>query len=136
VLALQKQRGQLAVYQRDVDSAQKAFETVSASAAQSRLQAGATQTNIVRISSAVEPTEKSGLSGFHTMLIALVGGLLLALAGGLLLELGNRRIRSATDLELVTRLPILASVPAASAALSPLRLGTTPRRLSLARSPA
>jgi chain length determinant protein EpsF len=136
VLALQKQRGQLSVYQREVDSAQKAYEAVSASAAQSRLQAGANQTNVVRISSASEPTEKAGLSGFQTMLIAGVGGLVLAFIGALLLELGNRRVRSANDLEFVTRLPILATIPATGAAFSPLRLANRPRRLALARSPA
>jgi succinoglycan biosynthesis transport protein ExoP len=136
VLALNKQRGQLNVLQREVDSAQKAFELVSASAAQSRLQAGATQTNMVRISSAVEPTEKTGLSGMQTMIVALGGGLVLALAGALLLELGNRRVRSVQDLESMTRLPILATIPAAGAALSPLRLANRPRRLALARCPA
>ncbi len=136
VLALTKQRGQLSVLQREVDSAQKAFETVSASAAQSRLQSLANQTNMVRIASAVEPTEKTGLTGMQTMMVAGIGGVLLALAGVLLLELGNRRIRSVDDLSMVTRLPILATVPNAGAALVPLRLGNAPRRLALARSAA
>ncbi|MDB5874134.1 MAG: hypothetical protein JWQ07_3576 [Ramlibacter sp.] len=136
VLALTRQRGQLSVLQRDVDSAQKAFEAVSASAAQSRLQSVANQTNMVRIASAVEPTEKAGLSGFQTMVVAAVGGLLLAIAGVLLLELGNRRVRSVDDLAMVTRLPILATVPTAGAMLMPLRLRNAPRRLALARSAA
>jgi uncharacterized protein involved in exopolysaccharide biosynthesis len=134
VLALTRQRGQLSVLQRDVDSAHKAFETVSAAAAQSRLQSLANQTNMVRISSAMVPTEKAGLSGMQTMLVAFVGGLLLALAGALLLELGNRRVRTVDDLAMVTRLPILATVPTAGAVLVPLRLSSAPRRLALARS--
>jgi len=134
VLALNRQRGQLSVFQREVDSAQKAYEAVSASAAQSRLQALSNQTNMVRIASTVEPTERSGLSGMQTMIVALFGGLLLALAGALLLELGNRRVRSVADLSMVTRLPILATIPTAGPALMPLALQNTPRRLSLARS--
>lgn len=134
VLALTKQRGQLSVLQRDVDTAQKAFEAVSAAAAQSRLQSLANQTNMVRISSAMVPTEKAGLTGAQTMMVAFVGGILLALAGALLLELGNRRVRNVDDLALVTRLPILATVPTAGAALVPLRLSSVPRRLALARS--
>jgi len=136
VLALTKQRGRLSVLQRDVDSAQKAFEAVSASAAQSRQQSLANQTNMVRITSAIEPTEKAGLTGMQTMLVAGIGGILLALAGVLLLELGNRKVRSVDDLAMVTRLPILATVPNAGAMLAPLRLGSSPHRLSLARSPA
>lgn len=134
VLALTKQRGQLSVLQRDVDTAQKAFEAVSAAAAQSRLQSLANQTNMVRISSAMVPTEKAGLSGAQTMMVAFMGGILLALAGALLLELGNRRVRNVDDLALVTRLPILATVPTAGAGLVPLRLSSAPRRLALARS--
>jgi len=136
VLALTRERGQLAVLQREVDSANKAYEAVSASAAQSRLQSLANQTNMVRIASAVEPTEKAGLSGLQTMVVAGIGGILLAIAGVLLLELGNRRIRSVDDLAMVTRLPILATVPTAGALITPLRLGNAPRRLSLARSAA
>ncbi len=136
VLSLNKQRGQLSVFQREVDSSQKAFEAVSASAAQSRLQAMANQTNMVRIASAVEPTEKAGLSGLQTMVVAGVAGLLLALAGVLLMELGNRRVRSVDDLAMMTRLPILATIPTAGPALVPLRLKNAPRPLALARSVA
>ncbi|MDF2464243.1 MAG: hypothetical protein K0Q43_2478 [Ramlibacter sp.] len=134
VLAMTKQRGQLSVLQREVDSAQKAYETVSASAAQARLQSLANQTNMVRIASAIEPTEKTGLNGMQTMMVAGIGGLLLALIGALLLELRNRRVRSIEDLAMVTRLPILGTVPTAGAALTPLRLPGAPRRLALARS--
>ena len=134
VLSLTKQRGQLSVLQRSVDSDQKAYEAVSAAAAQSRLQSLANQTNMVRIASAMVPTEKAGLSGAQTMMVAFVGGMLLALAGALLLELGNRRVRTVDDLALVTRLPILATVPTSGAALVPLRLSSAPRRLALARS--
>ncbi len=134
VLSLTKQRGQLSVLQRDVDNAQKAFETVSTAAAQSRLQSLANQTNMVRIASSMVPTQKTGLSGAQTMMVAFAGGMLLALAGALLLELGNRRVRTVDDLALVTRLPILATVPTSGAALVPLRLSSAPRRLALARS--
>jgi succinoglycan biosynthesis transport protein ExoP len=131
VLSLNKQRGELSLLQRDVDTAQKAFEAVSASAAQSRLQALTNQTNVMRLASAVEPLEPTGLSGVQALLVAAVAGLLLALATVLLLEVLNRRIRSVEDLSTVTRLPILATVPAAASAFVPLRLPAS-RRLALA----
>ena len=131
VLALNKQRGELSVLQRDVDTAQKAYETVSASAAQSRLQAVSTQSNVMRLASAVEPLDKTGPSARQAMLVAGVAGTLLALAGALLLELINRRVRSAEDLSTVTQLPILASVPASTPVFAPYRL-TASRRLALA----
>jgi uncharacterized protein involved in exopolysaccharide biosynthesis len=131
VLALNKQRGELSLLQRDVDTAQKAYEAVAASAAQSRLQSMATQTNVMRLASAVEPMEPTGPSAIQALMVAAVAGSLLAVALALLLELLNRRVRSVEDLSMVTQLPILASVPAAASALAPLRLAGS-RRLALA----
>ncbi|MES2634781.1 MAG: Wzz/FepE/Etk N-terminal domain-containing protein [Pseudomonadota bacterium] len=135
VLALNKQRGELSVLQRDVDTAQKAFETVSASAAQSHLQSMTNQTNVMRLAPAVEPLQKTGPSGAQTLIIAIVAGTILSIAGALLLELGNRRIRSAEDLSTVTQLPILATVPGGRRAAGPMRLPFAPR-LALANRSA
>jgi polysaccharide biosynthesis transport protein len=131
VLATNKSRGELSVLQREVDSAQKAYETVSASAAQTRLQAMQTQSNVVFLGNAVAPLEPSGPTKRQAMLVALAGGLLLAMAGALLAELANRRVRSVEDLSMVTDLPILGVLPAPKARINPLRLATTPRRLAL-----
>jgi succinoglycan biosynthesis transport protein ExoP len=131
VLSLNKQRGELSLLQRDVDTAQKAFEAVSASAAQSRLQAMSTQTNVMRLASAVEPLDPTGPTPSQALMVALFAGTLLAVAGALMLELLNRRVRSASDLSSVTQLPILATVPSSSATFKPLRLPAS-RRLALA----
>lgn len=138
VLATNRQRGELNVLQREVDSAQKAFETVSASAAQSRLQSLTTESNVLFLGSAVEPLEPSGPTPLQAMLVALGGGLLLGMAGALLAELANRRVRSVEDLEMVTQLPILGVVPAPKARVAPMRLANSQRRLALTpqRSPA
>jgi polysaccharide biosynthesis transport protein len=131
MLSLNKERGELTVLQRDVDTAQKAYETVSASAAQSRLQSMSTQTNVMRLASAVEPLEPTGPTGIQALLVAAAAGSLLAIAIVLLLELANRRVRSVEDLSMVTQLPILAIVPAAASAFRPLRLPPS-RRLAIA----
>jgi polysaccharide biosynthesis transport protein len=131
VLSLNKERGELSVLQRDVDTAQKAFETASASAAQARLQAMSNQTNIMRLASAVEPLDPTGPTASQALLVAAVAGTLLGVAGALLLEVLNRRVRSADDLATVTQLPILASVPASSPAFIALGLPRS-RRLALA----
>jgi succinoglycan biosynthesis transport protein ExoP len=132
VLSLNKQRGELSVLQRDVDTAQKAYETVSASAAQSRLQSLTTQSNVMRLASAVEPLDPTGPTPTQALLVAAVAGMLLAIATVLLLELANRRIRSVEDLSMVTQLPILAAVPAAASAFVALRRLPPSRRLALA----
>jgi chain length determinant protein EpsF len=139
VLALNKSRAELNILKSDVDSAQKAFDTVTASAAQARLQSMSNQTNVMKLASAVEPMEKNGPTAVQALLIAAAIGSLLAIAGAFLAELANRRVRTAADLAMVTHLPILATVPAANASTynSPLRLAPpTARRLALARSAA
>lgn len=133
VIALNKNRGELSLLQRDVDSAQKAFETVSASASQSRLQSLTNQTNVMRLAPAVEPTNASGPSKKQALLVAAIAGMLLGVAGALLAELINRRVRSVEDLSMITQLPILATVPGTTArtVLVPLRLPSASRRLAL-----
>jgi capsule polysaccharide export protein KpsE/RkpR len=59
VLALNKQRDELNVYRRDVESAQRAYETVSQSASQTRLQSLTNQTNVVRLNVATPPVNPS-----------------------------------------------------------------------------
>lgn len=139
VLALNRQRAEANILKADVDSAQKAFDTVTASAAQARLQSMSTQTNVMKLAPAVEPMEATGPTTVQAMLIGLVVGIVLAIAGALMAELSNRRVRTAADLSMVTHLPILATVPPAnSARYQPLRLAAPPggRHLALARSAA
>lgn len=127
VLALNKQRDELNVYRRDVESAQRAFEAVSQSASQTRLQSLSNQTNVVRLNVAAPPVSPSSPRLLVNLLIAAFGGTLLGVACALMLELANRRVRSAEDLVQMLDLPVLASISssAGSARLS------GPRRLAL-----
>ena len=127
VLALNKQRDELNVYRRDVESAQRAYETVSQSASQTRLQSLTNQTNVVRLNAATAPVNPSSPRLLVNLLIAAFGGTLLGIACALLLELANRRVRSAEDLVQMLELPVLASI---SSSTGNTRL-SGPRRLAL-----
>jgi polysaccharide biosynthesis transport protein len=127
VLALNKQRDELNVYRRDVESAQRAYETVSQSASQTRLQSLTNQTNVVRLNAATAPINPSSPRLLINLLIAAFGGTLLGVACALLLELANRRVRSAEDLVQMLELPVLASI---SSSTGNTRL-SGPRRLAL-----
>ncbi|MDB5947493.1 MAG: lipopolysaccharide biosynthesis [Ramlibacter sp.] len=118
VLAINRQRGEHAVLVRELESAQRAYETVSTSTSQARLQSLTNQTNVMRLAPADEPITPTGPSGRQVLLIAAIGGLLLAIAGALLLELVRRRVRSVMDLSAATRLPVLAIVPGSPRAIS------------------
>lgn len=125
VLALNRQRGQLALLQQDLDAARRAFETVSTNASKTRLESLATQTYLTQVAPAVEPVDPSGPSLAQVLAVALVAGSLLAVAGALMLELAHRRVRSVDDITLGADLPVLASLPAAYTGLAAL---SGPRR--------
>ncbi len=110
VLALNKQRDELNVYRRDVEAAQRAYETVSQSASQTRLQSLANQTNVVRLNTALAPIDPSSPKLSLNLLIAAFLGTLLGVGYAMVLELMNRRIRSSEDLMQMLDLPVLASI--------------------------
>lgn len=110
VMALNKQRDDMNVYRRDVESAQKAYDAVSQSASQSRLQSLSNQANVVRLNTATPPLSPSSPKLPINLLIAAFGGALLGIACALLLEFTNRRVRSTEDLVQILDLPVLASI--------------------------
>lgn len=133
VLGLNKQRDELNVYRRDVEAAQRAYEGVSQSASQTRLQSLTNQTNVVRLNTATAPLLPSSPKPLINLLIAAFGGTLLGVAFALLLELGNRRVRSAEDLVQILDLPVLASI---SSGPSHRDLLSGPRRLAIGHGSA
>jgi succinoglycan biosynthesis transport protein ExoP len=110
VLALNKQRDDVSVLKRDVESAQRAFEGVSQRSAQTRLESLSVQTNAVVLNPASEPAEHSKPKILLNVLVSIFLGTLLGVGAALMLELGNRRVRSAEDLAEAIELPLLASI--------------------------
>ncbi|MBG6076053.1 chain length determinant protein EpsF [Polaromonas sp. CG_9.11] len=110
VLGLNKQRDELNVYRRDVEAAQRAYETVSQSASQSRLQSLTNQTNVVRLNTALAPIDPSSPKLPLNLLIAAFVGTLLGVGFALVCELMNRRVRSSEDLMQMLDLPVLANI--------------------------
>jgi chain length determinant protein EpsF len=110
VLDLNNQRDEISVLKRDVESAQRAFEGVSQRTAQTRLESLSIQTNVAILNPASEPIEPSKPKIFLNVLISIFLGTVLGLSLALMLELGNRRVRSTSDLSQAIDLPILASI--------------------------
>jgi polysaccharide biosynthesis transport protein len=131
VMALNKQRDELNVYRRDVEAAQRAYEDVSKSASQTRLQSLTNQTNVVRLNTAVAPLKPSSPKLLLNLLIAAFGGTLLGLATALIIELANRRVRSVEDLVHVLDLPVLARISTGSTGEGQGRLSGGPGLLAL-----
>ena len=123
VLVLNKQRDELNVLQRDIDSAQRNFEAVSGRASQSNLESQTNQTNISVLNPAVPPTEPSKPRVFLNILVSIFLGGLLGIGFALVLELRNRHVRSADDLSEVLDIPQLGTISSAIGTIKAISIG-------------
>ena len=107
LLALRSDRDQIAVYQRDVEAAQRAYDAVAQRFGVISLEGQNNQANTRILSPAVEPLQPSrpkivaGLVG--SVLGALIAGVLAALA----LEMLNRKVRVPEDLLVMAGVPVI-----------------------------
>ncbi len=110
LLDLTKQRDEISVLKRDVETAQRAFEGVSQRSSTTRLESLSVQTNAVVLTPASPPVEHSKPRILLNVLVSIFLGTLLGVGAALMLELGDRKVRSAQDLVEAIELPLLASV--------------------------
>jgi polysaccharide biosynthesis transport protein len=115
VLLLNKQRDELNVLRRDIESAQRTFEMLSQRASQTNIESRANQTNISVLNSAVAPTDPSTPRVILNTVVSLFLGVLLAVAVVLLQELLDRKVRSPEDLLEYLNLSMLGAVSSATA---------------------
>ena len=107
VLALRADHDQLAIYLRDVDTAQRAYDTVASRVGQFTLESQNNQANTRILSPAVEPLEPSRpkvLNGILVSLLAAIGAGAALVIG---LELLDRRVRDPDDLMQIPGVPVL-----------------------------
>jgi uncharacterized protein involved in exopolysaccharide biosynthesis len=107
VLALRAQHDQMAVLQRDVETAQRAYEGASQRVTALSLEGQNTQANTRILSPAVEPYMPARPRVGLNIAGAIAGGLLLGAAVALGLELLNRRVRSPDDLLATAGVPVI-----------------------------
>jgi uncharacterized protein involved in exopolysaccharide biosynthesis len=125
VLALNKQRDELNLLRREVESAQKQFDSMSARSSQSNIESQTNQTNIAILNPAVAPTNSSKPRVMLNIIVSVFVGALLGIGLALMLELRNRRVRSTEDMADALDIPLLGKVRSAS---SMLKLAATETR--------
>ena len=107
LLSLRSDHDQIAVYQRDIDTAQRAYDAVSQRLGLLNLEGQNNQANTRLLSPAVEPIEPSR----PKILLGIVGSLLGGLAAGFLaalaLEMRDRRVRIPEDLLVMAGVPVI-----------------------------
>jgi len=111
VLRMKAMRNEAAVLQRDVETAQRAFEGVSARLTQSGLESQTTQNNVNVLSPATAPVKPSSPKILVNVALSMVVGLIFGTGIALLLELRDRRVRGVEDVMDALKLPILGVMP-------------------------
>jgi chain length determinant protein EpsF len=112
LLELKEGRNQLAVLARDVETAQRTYETALQRAVVSQVESRASQTNVVLLNPAVAPRKPARPKVVLNILLALVAGTLLGAGLVVLLEMFDRRVHTRGDLVEATAVPLLGELAA------------------------
>lgn len=111
VLRIKSVRDEAQVLMRDVESAQRAFEGVSARLTQTSLESQTPQSNVGVLTQAVAPLGPASPKVMLNTLLGFAVGLVLGLGIVMLLELRDRRVRLPEDIVDSLDLPLLGVVP-------------------------
>jgi chain length determinant protein EpsF len=111
VLRMKAVRDEGMVLVRDVENAQRAYDTVLQRFNQTNLESQTTQGSANILTQAVPPLEHSSPKLLLNTLLSVFLGALLAVGTALLLELMDRRVRSVDDVVEALDLPVLGIMP-------------------------
>ncbi|WP_338758398.1 chain length determinant protein EpsF [Massilia sp. METH4] len=132
VLEMNRTRDELNVLAKDVETAQRAFDTAAQRFSQTRIESHAEQSDVMVLNPATAPTEPSSPRILLNTLLAVLLGTMLGIGFAILLELLDRRVRMNSDMESLG-IPLLGTVDWRPVKRS--RMGVlaklAPRRLSL-----
>jgi len=107
VLSLRAERDEMSVLFKELQTAQHAYEAVAQRRSQLSLESQANQASARVLSAAVEPITHSKPNIPKNMALALIAGLLLGVGSALAWEFFDRRVRSASDLQIAEDVPVL-----------------------------
>ena len=111
VLKLKEVRDEGAVLQRDIESAQRAYDAVVSRLNQSSLESQANQSNVFVLTQATPPIGPSSPRLLLNTLLALIIGTFVALVIALLRELLDRRVRAHEDVYGALGIPVIGVMP-------------------------
>lgn len=113
VVGLKSVRDEAAVLQRDVENAQRAYDSMLSRVTQTNVESQNTQTNVSVLKRAAPPPFPSSPNIRRNSLVAVFLGTLLAVGFAMLLELIDRRLRTASDVITELKQPLLIVLPVA-----------------------
>lgn len=112
LLKLKETRTDLQVMEKEVETAQRIYDSIQERLSQTNLESQTSQSGIYLLSSATEPIGPTSPRVVLNTAVALVLGSLLALMVGLTVELFDRRVRSPIDIPQALDIPVIGILPA------------------------
>ncbi len=113
VLEIKRQRDEMAVLQREAESAQRVYDLALQRFAQTSLESQTTQTNSYLLARAAPPSLPSSPRVKLNLILSAVLGTILGVGAALLMEMLDRRVRAASDLSIGASLPVFGVLPPA-----------------------
>ena len=110
VLELNRERDQLSILARDVDSAQRAYDATMQRFNQTNLEGQANQTDVSVLNMATPPIDMHSPKILLNTLLSVFLGTMLGIGFGLLAEKMDPRVRSENDLVTVLQAPVLGTI--------------------------
>lgn len=110
LLDLNQNRGQLAVYQKEVENAQAAFDIIYKRISQSDLEGSTNQSDVMILNPAVLPTKPSSPNVKMNIFFGTFAALFLGLLVALLIENLNRKVRCIKDIEDTVDFPVIIMI--------------------------
>lgn len=115
VLRMKQVRDEGILILRDVENAQRTYDSIMQRLSQTSIESQATSSNVSLLNAAVPPLEHSFPKVFLNSFLALFVGLLLATGVVLGAELRDRRVRDTDDIEGLLGLPVIGLLPGPNA---------------------
>lgn len=125
VLNLKSKRDELAVYQRELDSAQRAFDLVARRLTETTVGISAGLSNVNILSPAMVPLLPTRPNVLLNTLVGAFLGLFMGLLAAFTLEAAQRPLRNAQDLLQSTGVPVLAVLPSSKSTRAQRLIGGT-----------
>ncbi|TCS39263.1 chain length determinant protein EpsF [Paucimonas lemoignei] len=110
VLELNQARNELALLARDVENAQRAYDTATQRLAKTSVEGQIGQADVALLNEAVPALAPSGPQVMRNTLLAALLGAILGIVIGWLAEMADRRVRTAEDLADVLEAPVLGVI--------------------------
>lgn len=111
MLDLTHERDQVSVLQNDVVTAQRNLDAVTQRLAQSSLESQTQQTDVLLLTTAVEPLRRSSPKYMMNLLVSIFLGGFLGVSAVLLRELTDRRVRHYQELPQLLGVPLFGKIP-------------------------